>query len=139
VPAAATLAAGLTAGVGGWQGGREPSLLIGFPDCEVPGGGVTVAWTSLVFVVAGIWIAGDGKLISRPSRLLFASTIGSVGTGSFFGHAALTDGAPPGWIPLAIKLMLVTFIVAAIGRLRSWQQPAALPGRAGLAASTIAL
>jgi hypothetical protein len=138
----AALAVGLTVGIDGWPGGGEPSLLIGFPDCEAPVGGLiaqpTAAWSSFTFVVAGIWIAGDRRVISLPTRLLFASVIGAVGLGSFFGHAALTDWARQ-LDSLAIKLMLVTFIVVSFGGLRSWEHRASLSLWAGLAASTIAL
>jgi hypothetical protein len=138
----AGLAAGLTIGIDGWPGGGEPSLLIGFPDCEAPSGGLiaqpTAAWSSLVFVGVGVWIAGDRKVISSPSRLLFASAIGAVGFGSFFGHAALTDWARQ-LDSLAIKLMLVTFIAVSFSRLRSWHQTASLALWASVAAATIAL
>lgn len=144
--AGAALTAGLIAGVGGWPGSATPTLLVGFPDCEAPGAGLvaqpTAAWTSLVFVAAGVWIAGDRRLVSAPVRLLVASTIAAVGLASFFGHAALTDWARQ-LDSLAIKLMLVTFILAALSRLRSREEPASSAGWsfsavwAGAAAATL--
>ena len=140
--AGAILAIGLTAGVGGWPGSGAASLLIGFPDCEVPGGGLivqpTAAWTSLAFVFVGIWIAGDRRLSPLPTRLLVASVIGAVGLASFFGHAALTDWARQ-LDSLAIKLMLGTFIAASLGRLCSWEEPVFYAVWASLAASTLAV
>ncbi|MDH3538388.1 MAG: hypothetical protein OEP52_00170 [Acidimicrobiia bacterium] len=138
----ATLAMGLAAGIGGWPGGGGVAFLIDFPDCEASGGGLisqpTATWTSLAFVVVGIWIAGDRRLISLPARLLFATALVTVGIGSFLGHAALTDGARR-LDSLAIKLMLVAFIAASLGRLWSWQPSAWPAGWASLAVPTIAL
>lgn len=140
--AGVVLAAGLIAGVGGWPGSAASTLLVGFPDCEAPSGGLiaqpTAAWTSLIFVVLGVWMAGDRLFVSVPVRLLVASTVAAVGLASFFGHAAVTDWARQ-LDSLAIKLMLVTFIVAALSRLRSREEPVFYAGWAGVAVSTLAI
>jgi hypothetical protein len=142
VLAGAVVVGGLIAVVDGWPGGGEPSLLIGFPDCEAPNGGLigqpTAAWTSLTFVAVGIWIIGDRRLPLLRPRLLLALSIGAVGIGSFLGHAALT-----GWArsvdSLAIKLMLVAFGAVSLSRLRSWPESAVVATWAGLAAAVVSL
>ncbi|NNC92359.1 MAG: hypothetical protein HKN80_07670 [Acidimicrobiia bacterium] len=142
VLAGATLAIGLTTGIDGWPGGRTPSILLGFPDCEAPGRGIvaqpTAAWTSLIFVAVGIWVAGDRRLISLPSRLLLAAALAGVGIGSFFGHAALTEWARQ-LDSLGIKLLLATFIFASLGELQSWKEPALIAGWATLVTVTFAV
>ena len=122
VLAAAALSAGLIAGLGGWPGAEASAPLANPPDCEAiqPGliGQPVTAWTSLAFVVAGIWLAGLHNPPAITSRSVFAISLVAVGLGSFLAHAAQTDW---GWQldSAAIKIMLVAFVAYPAGLLRN--------------------
>ncbi|MCP4225575.1 MAG: hypothetical protein GY773_19745, partial [Actinomycetia bacterium] len=114
--------------------------LIGFPDCEAFGSGLisqpTAAFTSLAFVVAGIWLIGDRRLAYSTAPIVFGATIAAVGIGSFLDHAAITEWARH-LDSLAIKLMLVAFIAYPAARMWSWEPPAYLASWAGSSALVV--
>ena len=143
VLAAMAIGMAVAIGIDGWPGtGGQPSLLIGFPDCERIGGGLvaqpTAAWSSLGFVVVGIWVAGDRRLPLRSATILFGLTISAVGIGSFLGHAAQTEWArrlDSG----AINVMLSAFAAYSLASLREWDTPRLFAAWTGLSMGVLAI
>lgn len=110
-----------------WSAGAAAAA--GYPDCELVVTGLiaqpATAWTSLAFIPIGIWVATDRR-IWWPGRVLLAASLIAVGTGSFLGHAAATDWGRQ-LDSLAIKLLLITFVVYPLASRLSWS-PAVLGG-----------
>jgi len=141
----AAMAIGMASAIGidGWPGtSGQPSLPIGFPDCEAIGAGLvrqpTTAWSSLGFVVVGIWVAGDRRLPLRSATTLFSLTISAVGIGSFLGHAAQTEWARA-LDSGAIKVMLSAFAAYSIASLREWDTRRLLIAWTGLSIGVLAI
>ncbi len=123
VVTAAIIGVGLAVGIDGRPGADAACLLTGGCDCEAVRTGVlrqpTAGWTSLAFVPLGFWLAADRRHLSLPGRVLFGATAVGVGLASFLAHATVTD-----WgrllDSLAIKALLITFIVYPLSRRQSW-------------------
>jgi hypothetical protein len=113
------LSAGIAIGTGGWPGAPSGCIAAGDCSCEALGSGLlrqpATAISALVFVLAGL-----GILRSRPGRLdnrfaqrtyarLYGSVVISLGFGSFFFHAAVTEWA--GWLDLVALHLFVTFLL----------------------------
>lgn len=134
-----TTAFGLGPGTEGWP---TSALTPQFPDCEAFRSGFlrqpTTAVTSLAFVPIGIWIAVDRRVTVLAPRWLMGLAVAFVGVGSFLAHAAATDWART-TDSLAIKVMLVTFIVGAAAQPRNWDLVRLLAWWAGAAAAAVAI
>lgn len=143
VLAAMAIGLAVTIGIDGWPGtSGQPSLLIGFPDCEAIDAGLvaqpTTAWSSLGFVAVGIWVAGDRRLPLRSATILFGLTISAVGIGSFLGHAAQAEWArrlDSG----AINVMLSAFAAYSFASLREWDTPKLFAAWTGLSVGVLAI
>ena len=113
----------LAVGIAGWPGTAGGQG----PDCEALRGGVlaqpVAAWTSLAFVPVGVWAAGY-RPMRAPFGALFGAAFVAVGLASFAGHAAATDWART-LDSVAIKAMLVLFVVYPIQRRHARATPAA--------------
>ena len=116
--AAILVGVALLIGAAGWPGTPPPPGP--HPDCELIGGSLiaqpAAAWSSLVFLGIGAWIAGD----RRVDAGLFAAGFGAVGLGSFLGHAAATEWSRQ-LDSLAIKALLLVFVGAAAARTFGWK------------------
>jgi hypothetical protein len=143
VLAAMAIGMAVAIGIDGWPGSSsQPPSLIGFPDCEAIGAGLvrqpTTAWSSLGFVVVGIWVAGDRRLPLRSATTLFGLTISAVGIGSFLGHAAQTEWARA-LDSGAIKVMLSAFATYSIASLREWDTRRLFTAWTGLSIGVLAI
>lgn len=113
----------------------------GYPDCELIGAGLvaqpTGAWTSLAFFAVGAWMLTD-RAMERVGRAVFGISLLAVGAGSFLGHADATDWGRE-LDSLAIKLMLIAFLLFPLYRLRSWSPAALTAAWLGTAATATAV
>lgn len=111
----------------------------GYPDCELIGQGLvaqpSAALTSLAFIPLGLWVIADRRA-QWSGRGLLGVTILAVGVGSFLGHASASDWGRE-MDSLAIKLMLITFVLQPMAGTLAWS-PAILR-RAWLVAAAAVL
>jgi hypothetical protein len=95
------------------------------------------AWTSLAFVAVGAWMLSD-RAVEPAGRAVFGLSLLAVGVGSFLGHADATDWGRE-LDSLAIKLMLIAFVLFPLFRLRSWSPAALSAAWVGTAATVLAI